>query len=147
MSTYYTEEKQVNDTLLKGMTFYLNTGGELPGSNDEYRIYYLDSEWKELGDSEDSINTATFTQLGDFFDDGRIWIMKFRGHSLGVQSTPQVKFIVVRLSDRKAGLVSIRGTSGFPAQQLSNAGEKTVTDVSENVWYDELRKLSLLGYI
>ena len=140
MTTYYRKEKQVTNTILKGMGFYIQSGG----SNDAYRIYYLDSEWKELGD-EESTSYATFTEIGDFFDDGSVWQMEYRPVTIGVQATPQIKFIVVRLADRKAGLVSIRGTAG--SQTLATAGEKTVTDVSEHVWYDELRKLSLLGYI
>ena len=142
MSTYYRLEKEVNDTTFRGVTFYTN--GD---NNDKYKIYYNDSEWKDIGIPAGTESTGSFTDISNFFQDGITWNAKYNTKGLGSQSEPQYKFIVVRLSDRKTGLFTIRGTSGFPVQHVVNAGDRTVTDVTEHVWYDELRKLSLLGYI
>jgi len=140
MSTYYPLEKKVNDTTFRGITFYTNS------DNDKYRIYYIDSEWKELGNSGSSESVGSFQTIGDFFNDGISWTTKYRFVGLGSQSEPQFKFIVVRLSDRKTGLFTIRGTAGYPTQYVPNA-EKTATDISGKAWFDELRRLRLLGYV
>ena len=107
-------------------------------NKENYKIYYIDSEWTESGNGNSVVNTV-FTGLQTAFNDGSQWKISAED----ANSTGTFTFIVVRLKDR----VVKKCVGVASGEKLTNNALWTVTDVTGKVWYEELRKLRLLGNI
>ena len=134
MSKYYPLEKAHNYIKKKNWTILC-----VPAENQpNYKIFYKDSEWNEASDAEPPA-AGTFTKLTNAFDDGTTWFINGQdGNSTGTFTC-----VVVRLSDRKA----IKCVGVASNQKLCEDARWTVTDITGDVWHDELRRLRLLGNI
>lgn len=135
---YYNKQKTHNFSRLRHWTIFEN-GADQP-DKDDYNIYYIDSEWAVAGAGDpDVVDQAVFTGLQTAFNDGSKW--KIAGED--ANSTGTFTCIIVRKSDR----VVKKCVGVASGEKLANNALWTVTDVTGEVWYDELRKLLLLGYI
>ena len=134
MATYYNKQKTHNTTKFRNWTIYA-TDEE---NRSKYNIYYIDSEWNTVtaGSGEE---TANFTNLQTAFNDGSTWTIKSDDEDMTMRFT----CIIVRLSDRK--VIKCFGDVGF--ERLADNSKWTCTDITGQAWYEELRKLRLLGNI
>jgi hypothetical protein len=133
---YYNKEKAHNTNRLRNWTVYQYIESERNKGN--YKIYYIDSEWNTAGNGTPS-EQVTFTGLQNAFNDGSQW----RIAAENANSTGTFTLIIVRLKDR----VVKKCVGVASGAKLANNALWTVTDVTGEVWYDELRRLRLLGYI
>ena len=134
MARHYPLEKEHNVIKFRNWTIVAANAADQPN----YKIYYRDDEWNTAA-SSGSNASAAFTKLQTIFDDGvNFFITGKDGNSTGTFTC-----IVVRLSDRKA--VKCQGV--VSGAELCDNAKWTCTDVSDSVFYDELRKLLHLGYI
>ena len=133
MAVYYNKQKTHNTTNFKNWTIYASSAS----NRDLYNIYYIDSEWNTAASGGGE--TASLTNLATAFGDGNAWTVS----STDEDSTGTFICIIVRLSDRKV-VKCVGSTSGDRLAQNSNW---TCTDITGDAWYEELRKLRLLGNI
>ena len=132
---YYNKEKAHNAIRLRNWTVYQYSESERNKGN--YKIYYFDSEWATA--AEGTVETATFTGLQTAFNDGSKWKIAAEN----ANSTGTFTLIIVRLKDR----VVKKCVGVASGAKLANNALWTVTDVTGEVWYDDLRKLRHLGII
>jgi len=118
---------------------YFENGADQP-DKDDYNIYYIDSEWAVAGAGDpDASDQVVFTGLQNAFNDGSKWKISAED----ANSTGTFTLIVVRLKDR----VVKKCVGVASGEKLANTALWTVTDVTGEVWYDDLRKLRHLGII
>jgi hypothetical protein len=138
---YYNQERiQLNTSRFRNWSIYQYHESERLKGN--YKFYYIDSEWETAGEGDHnhtSPEVVNFTGLRDAFNDGSEW----RIAAEDANSTGTFTLIVVRLKDR----VVKKCVGVASGEHLANNALWTVTDVTGGVWYDDLRKLSHLGYI
>ena len=135
---YYNKQKTHNFSRLRHWTIFEN-GADQP-DKDDYNIYYIDSEWETAGAGDpDAPDQEVFTGLKNAFNDGSKWKIVAED----ANSTGTFTLIIVRKSDR----VVKKCVGVASGQKLSNNALWTVTDVTGEVWYDDLRKLRHLGII
>ena len=135
---YYNKQKTHNFSRLRNWTIFEN-GADQP-DKDDYNIYYIDSEWGTAGAGDpDAPDQVVFTKLKNAFNDGSKWKIVAED----ANSTGTFTCIIVRKSDR----VVKKCVGVASGQKLANNALWTVTDVTGEVWYDELRKLRHLGII
>ena len=135
---YYNKKKEHNTTRFRNWTIYEYDSDH---NREGYNIYYIDSEWETAGEGNPPPGSeqATFTGLMNAFNDGSKW----RISAEDANSTGTFTLIVVRLKDRV-----VKKCVGVASnEKLANNALWTVTDVTGEVWYEELRKLRLLGNI
>ena len=140
---YYDKQKTHNFSRRRHWTIYEKqpdgSSGNLPDKGD-YHIYYIDSEWGTAGAGDPDVpEHELFTKLRDAFNDGSNW----RIAAEDANSTGTYTLIIVRLKDRV-----VKKCVGVASnEKLANEALWTVTDVTGEVWYEELRRLRLLGNI
>lgn len=132
MATYYPLEKEHNLTRFRNWTIYADAA-----DRPNYKIYYIDSEWRTAGNGDGT--STTFSKLQTAFNDGSGWSISAEEED----SNGTFQCIIVRLSDRKA----IKCVGTVSGAELANNALWECTDVTDSVWYDDLRKLRLLGNI
>jgi hypothetical protein len=135
---FYNKKKAHNTSRLRNWTIY-----EYDSDNDRksYNIYYIDSEWATAGEGNPPAGSeqVAFTGLENAFNDGSKW----RISAENANSTGTFTCIIVRKSDRV-----VKKCVGVASdQKLANNAVWTVTDVTGQVWHDQLRRLRLLGHI
>ncbi len=133
MATYYDKQKTHNTAKLRNWTIYASSAA----NRDLYNIYYIDSEWRTAASG--SGETASLTKLATAFGDGVSWTVS----SSDDDSNGTFTCIIVRLSDRKV----VKCVAVADDDRIANNSIWTCTDITGDAWYEELRKLRLLGNI